>query len=98
MNARGKVVTTATDPNKGVVTNVTDPKGQEVNSQYDNLRRLTKTSTMLNGQEVKSENTYDPQKGYLTSTTHNTDGTAANSVTYNFAYAHLDFPVKGFIR
>ena len=72
-DARGKVVTTVTDPDKGVVTKVTDPMGQEVNSQYDVLRRLTKTSTMLTAtQEVKSENTYNGTTGYLTTTKHNT--------------------------
>ena len=71
-DARGKVVTTVTDPDKGVVTKVTDPMGQEVNSQYDVLRRLTKTSTMLTAtQEVKSENTYNGTTGYLTTTKHN---------------------------
>ncbi len=86
-DARGKEVTTETDLLRGTVTSTTDPKEQTVSNTYDSLRRLTKTSTMLTStQEVKSENTYDPQKGYLTSTTHNTDGTAANSVTYSFAY------------
>ena len=78
-------MTTVTDPDKGTVTKVTDPVGQEVNSQYDALRRLTKTSTMLNSQEVKTENTYQAQTGYLASTTHNTDN-SGGSVTYNFAY------------
>ena len=86
-DARGKTATTVTDPDKGVVTKVTDPMGQEVNSQYDSLRRLTKTSTMLtSAQEVKSENTYDPQKGYLTSTKHNTVNAASSDVTYSFGY------------
>ena len=81
-------MTTVTDPDKGIVTKVTDPAGQEVNSQYDALRRLTKTSTMLNSQEVKTENTYQAQTGYLASTTHNTDS-SGGSVTYNFAYDTL---------
>ena len=33
-DARGKVVTTVTDLDKGIATKVTDPTGQEVNSQY----------------------------------------------------------------
>ena len=81
-------MTTVTDPDKGTVTKVTDPVGQEVNSQYDALRRLTKTSTMLNSQEVKTDNTYQAQTGYLASTTHNTDSNGG-SVTYNFAYDTL---------
>ena len=89
-DARGKEVTTETDLLRGTVTSTTDPKGQTVSNTYDSLRRLTKTSTMLTStQEVKSENTYGPQKGCLTGTTHNTDGTAANSVTYSFAYDTL---------
>ena len=34
-DARGKTVTTVTDADRGVVTKMTDPTGQEVNSQYD---------------------------------------------------------------
>ena len=89
-DARGNTVTTTTDPNKGIVTKVTDPMGQEVNSQYDTLRRLTKTSTMLTTtQEVKSENTYDGTKGYLTSTKHNTSTSSNDDVVYNFGYDNL---------
>ena len=47
-DARGKVVTTVTDSNRGVVTSVTDPSGQAITSEYDALRRLTKTATILN--------------------------------------------------
>ena len=61
-DARGKTVTTVTDPNKGVVTSVTDPMTHVVNTTYDALRRPTKTSTMLNGQEVKTESAYDAAK------------------------------------
>lgn len=83
-------MTTVTDPDKGVVTKVTDPNGQEVNSQYDSLRRLTKTSTMLTStQEVKSENTYDNTKGYLTSTKHNTSNSNNEDVVYSFGYDSL---------
>ena len=63
---RGKTASIVTDPNRGTVTSVTDPKGQTVNNTYDALRRLTKTSTMLTEtQEVKSENSYDGDTGYL---------------------------------
>ena len=60
-----------------------------MNSQYDVLRRLTKTSTMLNNQEVKTEHTYDSQTGYLTGTSHNTDGDPTHSVVYHFGYDSL---------
>ncbi len=93
-DARGKTATTVTDPDKGTVTSVTDPKGQVVNSQYDSLRRLTKTSTMLTStQEVKSENTYDGTKGFLTASTHNTTTAASGDVTYSFGYDSWGVPV-----
>ena len=88
-DARGKTVTTVTDADRGVVTKVTDQTGQEVNSQYDGMRRLTKTSTMLNSQEVKTESTYDSVKGYLTTVKHNTTAAASGDVTYTFGYDSL---------
>ena len=88
-DARGKVVTTVTDPDKGTVTSVTDPSSQVVNNVYDLLRRPTKTSTMLNGQEVKTESAYDAQKGYLKTVKHNTITAASGDVTYRFVYDSL---------
>ena len=89
-DARGKTVTTVTDPDRGTVTSVTDPKNQTVNSQYDILRRPTRTSTMLTStKEVWSENTYDAGTGYLTGVTHNTTADSSGNVTYTFAYDTL---------
>ena len=88
-DARGKTVTTVTDANKGTVTSVTDPMNHIVNTTYDVLRRPTKTSTMLNSQEVKTESTYDAQKGYLTTVKHNTTSASTDDVTYTFGYDTL---------
>ncbi len=89
-DARGKTVTTVTDANKGTVTSVTDPNSQTVNNQYDAIRRLTKTSTMLTStNEVKSENIYNATTGWLTSVKHNTSTAASGDVAYNFAYDSL---------
>ena len=88
-DARGKTVTTVTDPNKGVVTSVTDPMNQVVNTTYDALRRPTKTSTMLNGQEVKTENEYDAVTGYLKTVRHNTATVGTGDVAYHFEYDSL---------
>lgn len=64
-DARGKEVTTVTDPDRGIVTSVTVPKSQTENSQYDMMRRLTRTSTMLTTtKEVWNANTYDTTTGY----------------------------------
>ena len=88
-DGRGKTVTTVTDVNKGVVTSVTDPMNHVVNTTYDILRRPTKTSTMLNSQEVKTESAYDATKGYLKTLKHNTTTAASGDVTYTFDYDTL---------
>ena len=77
-------MTTVTDADKGIITSVTDPKGQVVSSQYDVLRRVTQTSTtMSNDQMVKIENEYNKTTGFLTSTKHNTSASNTDDVTYN---------------
>ena len=88
-DACGKNVSMVTDANKGIVTSVTDPNGQVVNTTYDTLRRPTKTSTMISGQEVKTESAYDTVKGYLTTVKHNTTTAASGDVTYNFGHDAL---------
>ena len=64
-DARGKTVTTVTDPDKGTVSSVEDPNHQTISYTYDSQRRKTKTSTTLNGKEVRTEYGYNGQTGYL---------------------------------
>ena len=87
-DARGKIVRTETDPQRGTTTSVTDAKGQKVTYEYDNLRRIVKTSAKTGAKEgiqtVHNEYTYDEQRGNLVEIRHNTDGNAANDVVYTF--------------
>ena len=87
-DARGKVVRTETDPQRGTTTSVTDAKGQTVTYEYDNLRRIVKTSANVGAKEgiqtVHNEYTYDAKRGNLVEIRHNTDGDAANDVVYTF--------------
>ena len=77
-----------TDPQRGTTTSVTDAKGQTVTYEYDNLRRIVKTSAKTGAKEgiqtVHNEYTYDEQRGNLVEIRHNTDGNAANDVVYSF--------------
>ncbi len=52
-------MTTATDAVKGTVSSVTDALGHTGSYTYDSLRRVTKTSALLDAQEVKTEYEYD---------------------------------------
>jgi len=87
-DARGKIVRTETDPERGTTTSVTDAKGQKVTYEYDNLRRIVKTSAKTGAEAgiptVHNEYTYDEQRGNLVKIRHNTDGNAANDVVYSF--------------
>ena len=87
-DARGKIVRTETDPQRGTTTSVTDAKGQKVTYEYDNLRRIVKTSAKTGAEAgiptVHNEYTYDEQRGNLVEIRHNTDGNAANDVVYTF--------------
>ena len=87
-DARGKIVRTETDPERGTTTSVTDAKGQTVTYEYDNLRRIVKTSANLGAKEgiqtVHNEYTYDVKRGNLVEIRHNTDENAANDVAYSF--------------
>ena len=87
-DARGKIVRTETDPQRGTTTSVTDAKGQTVTYDYDNLRRIVKTSAKTGAEAgsptVDNEYTYDEQRGNLVEIRHNTDGNAANDVVYTF--------------
>lgn len=87
-DARGKIVRTETDPERGTTTSVTDAKGQKVTYEYDNLRRIVKTSAKTGAEAglptVHNEYTYDAKRGNLVEIRHNTDGNAANDVVYTF--------------
>ena len=87
-DARGKVVRTETDPQRGTTTSAIDAKGQTVEYKYDELRRIVKTSAKMGAKEgirtVHNEYTYDEQRGNLVEIRHNTDGNAANDVVYTF--------------
>ena len=87
-DARGKIVRTETDPQRGTTTSVTDAKGQTVEYKYDELRRIVKTSAKMGAKAgiptVHNEYTYDEQRGNLVEIRHNTDGDSANDVVYSF--------------
>ncbi|MFR0730030.1 MAG: RHS repeat-associated core domain-containing protein [Christensenellales bacterium] len=87
-DARGKIVRTEIDLQRGTTTSVTDAKGQKVTYEYDNLRRIVKTSAKTGAEAgiptVHNEYTYDEQRGNLVEIRHNTDGNAANDVVYSF--------------
>ena len=87
-DARGKIVRTEIDPQRGTTTSVTDAKGQTVTYEYDNLRRIVKTSAKTGAEAgiptVHNEYTYDAKRGNLVEIRHNTDGNAANDVVYSF--------------
>ena len=87
-DARGKIVRTETDPERGTTTSVTDAKGQTVTYDYDNLRRIVKTSAKTGAEAgiptIHNEYTYDEQRGNLVEIRHNTDENAANDVVYTF--------------
>ena len=87
-DARGKIVRTETDPQRGTAMRVTDAKGQKMTYEYDNLRRIVKTSAKTGAEAgiptIHNEYTYDEQRGNLVKIRHNTDGNAANDVVYSF--------------
>ena len=87
-DTRGKIVRMETDPQRGTTTSVTDAKGQTVTYEYDNLRRIVKTSASVGAKEgiltAHNEYTYDAKRGNLVEIRHNTDENAANDVVYSF--------------
>ena len=87
-DARGKIVRTETDLQRGTTTSVTDAKGQTVTYEYDNLRRIVKTSANVGAKEgiptAHNEYSYDARRGNLVEIRHNTDENAANDVVYTF--------------
>ena len=93
-DARGKTVTTVVDPNKGITTCVTDPKGQAVEYEHDALRRVVKVKTTDGSREFRNEYAYDQTRGLLTGVKHNTDATTGNDVSYTFEYDALGRKTK----
>ena len=92
-DARGKIVRTETDPQRGTTTSVTDAKGLTVTYEYDNLRRIVKTFANVGAKEgiltAHNEYTYDAKRGNLVEIRHNTDENAANDVVYTFEQDEL---------
>lgn len=84
IDARSKVVTTDTDANLGTVKSVTAPKGQSVSYTYDDLNRVTKVSTTVDGAEYCNQYVYEDD--LLKQVRHNTSDDEADDVVYDFEY------------
>ena len=93
-DARGKTVTRVMNPSNWIyidtVQSITDPRGQTVEYEYDQNRKVTKTSATVNGKEYA--NSYAYTKDKLTQVKHNTSASSADDVTYNFAYDAVGRP------
>lgn len=80
-DARGKVVTYTTDLMKDTLIRVTDPNNQSVEYNYDDMKRVTSTSAVTNGNAYK--NTYSYEDSKLKTVSHNTTSDTPD-VTYTF--------------
>lgn len=93
-DARGKTVTHVMNPSNWIyidtVQSITDLCGQTVEYEYDQNRKVTKTSATVNGKEYA--NSYAYTKDKLTQVKHNTSASSADDVTYNFAYDAVGRP------
>lgn len=93
-DARGKTVTRVMNPSNWIyidtVQSITDPRGQTVEYEYDQNRKVTKTSATVSGKEYA--NSYAYTKDKLTQVKHNTSASSADDVTYNFAYDAVGRP------
>lgn len=83
-DARGKTVVRNTDAAMDTLLSVTDPRGQTVNYAYDQNRKVTKTTAVVDGKEYVNQYTYTKDK--LTQVKHNTSANAAEDVTYHFEF------------
>ena len=91
-DARGKTVTHDIDENTDLTRAVTDPNGQQVQYAYDSARRVTQVSASAGGKQYKNAYAYENDR--LKTVSHNTDGSAANNVTYRFAYDAVGRPTE----
>ena len=73
-----------TDAAMDTLLSVTDPRGQTVNYAYDQNRKVTKTTAVVDGKEYVNQYTYTKDK--LTQVKHNTSANAAEDVTYHFEF------------
>ena len=89
-DARGKKVTQAVNPSLDTLTSVTDPQGQTVNYTYDLSRKITQTAATTPNGTYRNNYAYDMDM--LTQVKHNTSASAADDVTYHFAYDALERP------
>lgn len=88
-DARGKVVTYTTDLARDTLTRVTDPNNQSVEYTYDNMKRVTGSSAVADGNTYK--NTYSYEDSKLKTVSHNTTSDTPD-VTYTFSYDEFDNP------
>lgn len=88
-DARGKVVTYTTDLAKDTLTKVTDPNNQSVEYTYDNMKRVTGTTAVVDGNAYK--NTYSYKDSKLKTVSHNTTSDTPD-VTYTFNYDEFGNP------
>ena len=91
-DARGKTVTHDIDENTDLTRAVTDPNGQQVQYAYDSARRVMQVSASAGGKQYKNAYAYENDR--LKTVSHNTDGSAANDVTYRFAYDAVGRPTE----
>ena len=91
-DARGKTVTHDIDENTDLTRAVTDPNGQQVQYAYDSARRVTQVSASAGGKQYKNAYAYENDR--LKTVSHNTDDSAANNVTYRFAYDAVGRPTE----
>ena len=91
-DARGKTVTHDIDENTDLTRAVTDPNGQQVQYAYDSARRVTQVSASAGGKQYKNAYAYENDR--LKTVSHNTDDSAANDVTYRFAYDAVGRPTE----
>ena len=94
-DARGKVVSTITDPNLGTVISVTDPQNQTVNYTYDQLKRVKSVSTTADGKTYRNEYTYENDR--IKKVAHNTGSNTECDVEYNFEYDGAGRPTTTYV-
>lgn len=87
IDARGKTVSRVTDYSKDTLTSVTDPRGQTVNYTYDQNKKITGASAVIDGIVHEVSYTYDKDK--LTQIRRNTSLDDAADVVFNMGHDAL---------